>query len=479
MRIEHWIYTVPLRLRSLFRRQRVEQELEEELQYHLEQKSEEAIAQGLTPEAARQSALRAMNGLAQHKEECRDTWGVSLIENTWRDLRYGTVRELLLGVQIAICAVLVTSSLVAVRGLMRSLYGKLGFDPHNVLLVGNNLAMAGYKGNQVPVMQKRIIAAIETIPGVERVGLVNDYPPLVYTAAFRTNVFEEKTADLRPSNVAVTPYRYAVSPQYFSAASTALLAGRDFSWHDDKNAPSVAVVNREFAGKMFGSVTDALGRYFKLQDGKRVQVVGVVEGGKYLDLTEDQQPAIFLSFLQSPASPSYLLVRSNRDGQQVTTAVRSKLHELDAGLPVDTETWSSKLSVVLFPARVATMSLGVLGVMGAMLSLTGIFGLAAYSVSKRKRELGIRMALGAQRREVLQAALGRALKLLASGSAAGLLLGILASRVLAAIVYQATPRDPLVLAGVILAMAFLGLLATWVPAQRALSLDPSTLLREE
>jgi ABC-type antimicrobial peptide transport system permease subunit len=105
--------------------------------------------------------------------------------------------------------------------------------------------------------------------------------------------------------------------------------------------------------------------------------------------------------------------------------------------------------------------------------------MAAYSVSKRMRELGIRIALGAQSKEVLGAALGRALKLLALGSAAGLILGMLASRVLASIVYQATPRDPLVLAGVVLAMALLGILGTWIPAQRALSVDPSALLREE
>jgi ABC-type antimicrobial peptide transport system permease subunit len=127
----------------------------------------------------------------------------------------------------------------------------------------------------------------------------------------------------------------------------------------------------------------------------------------------------------------------------------------------------------------ATISLGVLGVMGAMLSITGIFGVAAYSVSRRLKELGIRMALGARRKDVLQAALGRAFKLLAFGSTAGLLVGILASRVLASIVYQATPRDPLVLAAVVLSMALLGLVATWIPAQRALSVHPLTLLREE
>jgi ABC-type antimicrobial peptide transport system permease subunit len=153
--------------------------------------------------------------------------------------------------------------------------------------------------------------------------------------------------------------------------------------------------------------------------------------------------------------------------------------QLDAGLPLDIQTWNSMLEVVLFPSRVATMALGVLGMMGAMLSITGIFGMAAYSVSKRLRELGIRVALGAQRREVLSTALGRAVKLLAFGSAAGMVLGILATRVLASIVYQATPRDPLVLAGVVIAMAILGLVATWIPAQRALSVNPMMLLREE
>jgi ABC-type antimicrobial peptide transport system permease subunit len=175
------------------------------------------------------------------------------------------------------------------------------------------------------------------------------------------------------------------------------------------------------------------------------------------------------------------VVRSDRDPQQLASAVRSTLRAVDAGLPFAIATWTDELEsgTVMFGPRMATASLGVLGVMGAMLSVTGIFGLAAYTLSKRKRELGIRMALGAQRTEVLQAALGRALRLLAIGSGAGLLLGILASRVLAAIVYQASPRDPVVLVGVVLAMALLGLLGTWIPAHRALSVNPLILLREE
>jgi predicted permease len=390
-----------------------------------------------------------------------------------------SIRDVLLVAQIAICAVLVTASLVAIRGLARTLHSSLGFN-QKTMLVSANLAMAGYSVDKAPAMQRRIIDAIETIPGVERAGLVNNYAPLIFGAGRRANVFKESVTDLKESNVAASPFRYDISPGYIEGAGTRLLAGRSFSWHDDKSAPAVALVNKDFADKMFGSVADAIGGYYKLQDGTRVQVVGVVEDGKYLSVTEDQQQAMFLPSPQSPTSAAaYIAVRSQRDPQQLAEAIRSKVRELDAGLPVDTQTWNSMLTVVMFPSRMATMSLGVLGVMGAMLSITGIFGMAAYSVSKRLREFGIRVALGAQRTEMLQAALGHAIKLLVVGSVAGLILGILATRVLASIVYQATPRDPLVLAGAVLTMSLLGLVATWIPARRALSVDPMTLLREE
>jgi ABC-type antimicrobial peptide transport system permease subunit len=305
-----------------------------------------------------------------------------------------------------------------------------------------------------------------------------DLPPLGADTNY-SPVFASETADLRPANAIAQAILYSVSPGYFRAASTALLSGRAFTWRDDQNAQRVAVINREFARKVFGSLKNALYRYYKLPDGTRVQVVGIVENGKYGSLTEDSQPAVFSSILQSPASATSLVARSNRDPKQVAAAMRGKLRDLDAGLPCYIQTWYEALDIALFGSRMATLSLGVLGVLGAMLSITGIFGIAAYSVSKRLKELGIRMALGAQRKEVLQAALGRAFKLLALGSAAGLVLGILASRVLASIVYQATPRDPLVLGAVVVAMGTLGLLATWIPAQRALSLEPSSLLREE
>jgi predicted permease len=389
-----------------------------------------------------------------------------------------SIRDLALGVQIALCALLVTASMVAARGLARSLHSNFGFQPRGVMLVDTDLHMTGYDGDAVPAMQKKMIEALETIPLVKSVGLINEAPLTAggYTGSL---VFNDQTTELKSSNAVVDSYVFGISPKYFEAAGTALLTGRTITWHDDQNAPRVGVINEEFARNVFGSVTNAMGKYFKKKDGTRIQVVGVVADGKYNHLTEDQGSAMFLPILQSPSSETYLAVRSDRDAGQLTAAIRNTVRGLDAGLPLYIQPWDKELDMALFPSRMAAMALGILGVMGGMLSITGMFGMAAHSVSKRLKELGIRMALGAQRKEVLKAALGRAVKLLACGSAGGLLLGLLASRVLALVVYSATPRDPLVLAAVVLAMAALGLVATWIPAQRAMSIDPAKLMREE
>jgi len=205
----------------------------------------------------------------------------------------------------------------------------------------------------------------------------------------------------------------------------------------------------------------------------------VVEDGRYKTLTEDPRPAFFVPLLQSPAKATWLVARAGGDAQTLAAPLRDAFHGLDPGLPITLMTWQKELDSALFAARTATASLGVLGVLGAMLAVTGIFGMASYSVSKRLRELGIRVALGARRKEVLQAALGRTFRLLATGALAGLLLGMAATRVLSLIVYQASPRDPAVLAGVVLTMLLLGLLAGWVPARRALAIDPAILLRDQ
>ncbi len=388
-----------------------------------------------------------------------------------------TLRDVLLGFQIAICAVLVTASLVAVRGLARSLESNYGIQPKNVMLVKTDLKMAGYDGDKRVPMEKRMLEAAAAIPGVDAVGYTDRLPLSI--GGNDSDVYVDATTEFRASNAAADAENFSVSPDYFRAAGTALLAGRAFTMHDEDKAPIVAVVNREFARKVFGSVDKAVGNHFKFWGGDRAEVVGVVEDGKYQTLTEDRRPAMFFSFLQHPASDTWLIVRSQRDPQEIAPALQRSMRSLDPALPLDIRTWHSELDSALFVARVATVALGVLGLLGAMLAITGIFGMAAYTVSKRLRELGIRIALGAARHQLLGSALGRTFRLLAIGSIAGMIFGVLGSGFLSSMVYQATPKDPVILGCVVLTMLGVGLAAALIPARRALAVDPMILLREE
>jgi len=207
--------------------------------------------------------------------------------------------------------------------------------------------------------------------------------------------------------------------------------------------------------------------------------VGVVEDGKYDSLTEAPQAAMFWPLAQNNDNDVTLVVRSNRPPAEIAAALATMMAKIDPSLPVTIQSWPDALALVLFPARVATVALGVLGLLAGILAATGIFGMASYAVARRLREMGIRVALGAQRAQVLRAALGRTMLLLGIGSVAGLVLGALGSRVLASIVYEATVYDPLVVTGAVGAMVLIGIMAAAVPAQRAVSVEPAALLREE
>jgi len=222
----------------------------------------------------------------------------------------------------------------------------------------------------------------------------------------------------------------------------------------------------------------AIGQRFILR-GNLTEVVGVAEDGKYHDLEESPQPAVYLPFSQSEQSETVFVVRSRRAPSEMAPQLQRTLSGIVPNVPIMLHSWQDTLDGELFPARAATMALGVMGMLAAMLAVTGIFGMAAYSVSRRKKELGIRVALGARQTQVMSGAVGRPIVLLGAGSVAGLLSGVFASRLMGQIVYQANPRDPVVIGGAVLTMALLGIAASAIPAWRALAIDPSKLMREE
>ena len=390
-------------------------------------------------------------------------------------LRRLSLRDLLLGAQIAICTLLVTASLVSVRAMMRVLHTSLGFQPHGALLAEIDLSEVEPRGDAPLEKKKAMIDALRDISGVAAVGTLSKAP---FTGGLRgIPVFPPGTIEFTLNNSVLASLALTISPGYLEAARTQLKTGRDFSWYDTDKTPRVAIVNETFARKTWGDAP-AVGQHFIFLDHLR-EVVGVVEDGKYLEIQESPQPAVYLPLSQNEQANTVFVVRSQQPPKEIVPAIEHALNTIEPNAPVTVQSWSNALAAPLFPARAAMIALGVMGGLGSILAVTGIFGIAMYNVSRRMKELGIRVALGARMRHVMSAALGRPIMLLGVGSMVGLLLSSLTGWLLEQIVYQANPRDPMILVGVVLTMALLGVAASAIPALRALGVDPSKLLREE
>lgn len=384
-------------------------------------------------------------------------------------------RDLLLGAQIAICMLLVTASLVAVRGMVRALHAPLGFQPQGAMLAQIDLSGVERDGGVTLEKKKALIEAARGIAGVTAVGTVSRLP--MTGGMHGIPIYRPGTTEFKLNNSALAPYVFSMSPGYLEAAGTRLLSGRDVSWHDTATTPQVAIVNATFARTMWPDVP-AIGQRFILT-GKLIEVVGIAQDGKYHDLEETPHAVAYLPLPQSEGSDAIFVVRSRLSQAETALALERALSGVEPNAPITVRSWPDALGSVLLPARAATAALGVMGLLAAMLAVTGIFGMAAYSVSRRMKELGIRAALGARKTQVMIAAVGRPIVLLATGSALGLLAGALSSRLLGQIVYQADPQDPVVVGGAVITMAMLGIASCAIPARRALAADPAKLMREE
>ena len=240
-------------------------------------------------------------------------------------LRRFTLRDLLLGAQIAICTLLVTASLVAVRGMVRMLHAPLGFQPEGAMLANIDLSEIEQRGDALLVKQKAMLEAVQRIPGVTTAGAVNRVP---FTGGLRgVPVFPPGTTDFNLNNSVLAPYMFTLSPGYLEAAGTKVLTGRDVSWHDTKTTPYVAIVNQTFARKMWGE-TPAIGQRFILRD-HLTEVVGVAEDGKYYEIMEPQQPVVFLPLLQTENSVAVFVVRTTRAQNEMVTALERTLSAIE------------------------------------------------------------------------------------------------------------------------------------------------------
>ncbi len=253
-----------------------------------------------------------------------------------RLLRRLTLRDLLLGIQIALCALLMTASLVALRGMERSLHAPFGFIPQGAMIADADMKMAGYSDDSAYPVQRKMVDEASQLPGVTAAGTIDALP--LSGGGSNWSVYREGTTDFRSSNSLMSPRSYQVSPGYLQAANTSLLAGRDFTWNDGPNMPKIAIVNEFFAHKMFGDVP-AIGRHFLGGDKTRYEIVGVVENGKYEMLTEEPAAAMFFPLAQGHEANTLLVVRSGLPSAEVVASLSRLLSGIDSSLPFALRAW--------------------------------------------------------------------------------------------------------------------------------------------
>ena len=391
--------------------------------------------------------------------------------------RRWAARDALLVLQAAVCCVLVIASMVAIRGLAGAVETDIGFESDGVAVVGFSLTLADYRSEDERRFQHRALEAAEALPGVVSAAYASSTPLSIDQSS--TTVFPDGVADPATAKGVGSSY-YSISPGFLSTLRIRLLMGRDITWRDSADAPRVAIVNQAFARAVLRDGDPIGQRFYHGRGGDRVEVVGVVEDGKYVYLAETPRPAVYWPIEQVPKATTVVLARTSRPEAETARELREAMTRLDGALPLySVGSLRQMLGFQLFPARAATAALGAFGVLAMMLVVTGVYGLAAYAVSRRKREIGIRTAIGAQPRQILQFVFGRTAAMICVGTGLGLVAGLAAGEALSSVVYHASASDVPLLVAATLTMLAAGLVSVAAPARRALELRPAAMLRQD
>jgi predicted permease len=386
-------------------------------------------------------------------------------------------RDFLVAGQVALSLVLLVGSVLVVRSLREAANVPLGFEPHGAVALAFDLGLEGYDEQRGREFQRRLLEKAGSLPGVESVGLTSRLP----LALDRSNnwIFVEGKPVPKASDVPLAPFYY-VSPGYFQTMRTRLIAGRHFDQRDRPGPKPVAMVNEAFVSKLLDG-GDGLGKRVRFtQTGTWIEIVGVVENGKYDSLGEEPKPAIFLSLTRVYYPGTTLVARTRLAPSEALRELRRTLLDMDPNLSIYSDmSLEEHLNLPLFPAHVAASALGAFGLLAVVLAATGVYGVMAYAVARRTREIGIRMALGATRGNVLGLVLLRTVSLVAIGTAAGAVVALIAGRFFTPLLYGVSPRDPGAYSLAVSLMTLVALFACWSPAARAMRIDPMAALREE
>jgi predicted permease len=397
--------------------------------------------------------------------------------------RRGRLRGALVVTQVALSLLLLICAGLFLRSLRNASSIDPGFDADNLLALSMDLQLQGYDETKGRNFTGQLLDRVRSLPGVVSASLTDQLPLGLDGGARRGMTVEGYTAQPGESSEINSSF---VSPGYFETLRIPLLQGRTFQNQDNANAPGVALINEAFARRYWPG-QQPLGKRIQMgavrsgvNDAPYMTVVGVVKDGKYATLGEEATPFIYLNLAQNYGPSPTLIARTRGNPLDSLPAVCGEAAALDKNLPLyDVKTMRQHLGLALLPARLAGSVLGVFGLVALTLAAAGIYGVMAYSVAQRTREIGIRMALGANARDVLRLVARQGMTLVLIGMAIGLTAALAMTQLLKSLLFGVSATDPLTFGAIALLLAAVALLACWIPARRATKVDPMVALRRE
>jgi putative ABC transport system permease protein len=394
------------------------------------------------------------------------------------------LRSLLIVSEVALSLVLLIGAGLTIRSFARLRSVDTGFARENVITAQFSLPGSKYQNQQKWAdFYKRSLERLEGIPGVQAVGMVSHLPLSGSDAAFSFEIEKHPTG---PDGRSPWARIRAATPDYFKAMGIPLIGGREFDDRDAQGKPAVLIISEQMAERYWPG-EDPLGKrisfdFDRKQSGKAnwIDVVGVVKGVRHSNVKTEPEPQMYVPYEQLCTSSMSVVVRSAADQEAMIGAIRDAIHQIDGDQPIyNVRATSELVSESAAGSRFTTLALTVFAGVALLLAIVGIYGVMSYLVAQRIREIGIRMALGAQRRSVMRLVVGHGMKLALAGVAIGLVGAFGLTRLMSSLLFEMSPTDPLTFAAVSLILAAVSLVATYVPARRASRVDPMLALRHE
>ncbi|HTZ72533.1 MAG TPA: ABC transporter permease [Candidatus Aquilonibacter sp.] len=382
-------------------------------------------------------------------------------------------------VQVAVSVVLLVGAGLLARSLGSLRSARLGFDKNGLITMALYGRPQGYEGLDTQSYYRELVQRVSSVAGVGGATWSGVTPGW----KDRLSAYVSPAAG-ESSREALSAYEGFISPGFFQTIGVTVAEGRDIDWGDDNSAPHVAILNSELASEMFPS-DRALGQFIRVGDDPNyaeVRVVGIVNDGRVLDIRDPQRPAVYLPMLQSAdfqKGGGMMIVRLSTDSQETVAAVLQQIAALGREYAVNVRTVEDISEQALLPERIMAALSACFGADALMLSIVGLYGLMSYAVAGRTREIGIRMALGAQRGEILGSVLKESLLLVVIGIVIGLPCGLAATRLIQSMLYGISRVDSVTLVTVTAVLIAVGMVAGYVPARRAMRVDPMVALRHE